>query len=166
MKYKLITNVGFADYGDARMWCHALLIDMEAHEGLGDGIRQIRGLTYGGMPVFTLWIEPDSPIEIKDAKGDTILLSNDGNAYDLGGVVVSANGRDGKPLTVRLSIDNFRGKVVIEDVEQTGCPFGDEVDDRILPHAGGSAYPRVEWTLIPSRLKRPTQQISHDSSKR
>lgn len=154
MKWKLVTNVGFADYRDARMWCHAFLIDMEGRKGFGDDIRQMRGLTYGGMPVFTVWIDTSSPVEIKDAEGNAVLMSNDGNTYNLGGLIVSAKGRDGAPVVVGLGIDDFKGKMVVEDVEQEGAPFGGEIDERILHHAGGKAYPSVVWKPIPDRTRK------------
>lgn len=153
-KWKLITNIKFADYKESRIWCHAFLIDMEAHRGFGDDIRQMRGLGYGGINSCTIWIRPDSEIRIQDTEGNTVLISHDGKNYNLGGVIVKATARDGHLLEIGLGIDNFRGNVVIEDIEQERPPFGDELDERILPHATGQAYPRVEWTMIPERFKR------------
>lgn len=161
-KYRLVTNVSYLDYQDTRIWCHALLINLEGHRGFGtEDIQQIRALTYGGLPVCTFWIQPDSEVDLKDAKGNTILMSHDGNHYNLGGMIVRARKRDGSPLEFALGIDDFRGKMVIEDIEQEGCPFGDQIDERILPHAGGQAYPRVEWTMIPSRFKPVMKEDSH-----
>lgn len=154
-KWKLITNVSFADCGGVRAWCHALLIDMKGRDGFfNEEIRQIRGLTYGGLPVFTIWIDPKSEIEFFDSSGSAVLLSHDGKAYDLGGIVVRAKGRDGKQVDIGLGIDNFRGKMVIEDIDQECAPFGDEIDERILPHAGGQAYPAAVWTMIPESMKK------------
>lgn len=149
IKWKLITNVSFADIGEVRAWCHALLIDMEPHKGFGDSIRQIRGLSYGGLPTFTVWIDPKSEVEILDAHGNVVMMSHDGNAYNLGGCIVRAKARDGKMLEIGLGIDDFRGKMVIEDIEHESCPFGEEIDRRILPHAGGGAYPSVVWMPVP-----------------
>jgi hypothetical protein len=154
-KWKLITNVSFADYQETRIWCHGFLIQMDGGPGfLSEPIRQMRAITYGGLNSATFWIKPDSEVQIFDAEGNTVLMSQDGNDYNLGGMIVRATGRDGKLLEIALGIDNFRGKMVIEDIEQEGCPFGDEIDERILPHAGGQAYPRVEWTMLPERFKR------------
>jgi hypothetical protein len=154
-KWRLITNISFLDYQETRIWCHALLIDLEGRPGFGkDKIRQIRALGYGGLSACTFWIDPDSEIDLKDAEGNTVLLSHDGNQYNLGGMIVRAKSRDGKPLEFALGIDDFRGKMVVEDIERECFPDGDEFDERILPHAGGSAYPRVEWTMIPQRFKK------------
>lgn len=158
-KWKLITNISFADYQGVRVWCHAFLIDIEPHRGLGSDIRQMRGLNYGGIATCTFWIDPKSEIQIQDAEGNTILMSHDGKDYNLGGVILKATGRGGEPIEIALGIDNFRGKVMIEDIEQECCPFGDEIDERILPHAGGQAYPRVEWTMIPSRFKKTLKEV-------
>lgn len=153
-KWRLVTNVSYLDYQEARIWCHALLIDLYARPGFGSNeIRQIRALTYGGLPVCTFWIQPDSEVNLTDAEGNTILMSHDGKQYNLGGMIVRAKKRDGSSLEFALGIDDFRGKMVIEEVEQEGAPFGDEIDERILPHAGGQAYPRVEWTTIPECFK-------------
>jgi len=161
-KYRLVTNVSFLDYQEARIWCHALLIDLDGHPGfMREDVRQIRALTYGGMPVCTFWIQPDSEVDLQDAQGNTILMSHDGNEYNLGGMIVRAKKRDGSPLEFALGIDDFRGKMVIEEIEQEGCPFGDQIDERILPHAGGSAYPRVEWTPIPAGLKGVVKGDNH-----
>lgn len=153
-KWRLITNISFADYKEARIWCHAFLIDMDPHRGFGDDIRQMRGLAYGGIPACTFWIDPKSEIHVEDTEGNTILMSHDGNDYNLGGVIVRAKNRCGEPLVIALGIDNFRGKIVIEDIESERPPFGDDLDEKILPHASGQAYPRVEWTVIPERFKR------------
>lgn len=151
-RWKLVTNVKFLDYQEARIWCHALLIDMDVCRITSEPIRQIRGVGYGGLSACTFWIAPNSEIDLKDAEGNTVLLSHDGNAYNLGGMIVRATDREGKPLELALGTDNFRTKMVVEDIEQQSPPFGDEIDKRILPHASGQAYPRVEWTLIPPRL--------------
>lgn len=153
-KWRLITNISFADYKGSRIWCHAFQIDMESRTGFGDSTRQMRGMNYGGIPTCTFWIDPKSEIQVQDALGNTILMSHDGNDYNLGGVVVKAKDRAGEPLVIALGIDNFRSKIVIEDVEGEGPLFGDDLDEKILPHAGGQAYPRVEWTMIPERFKK------------
>lgn len=160
-KWRLITNINFADYKETRIWCHAFLIDMEPQPGFGNNIRQMRGLNYGGIPTCTFWIDPKSEILIQDVQGNTILMSHDGNDYNLGGIVVNAKNRAGEPLVIALGIDNFRGKIVIEDFENERPPFGDDLDNKILPHAGGQAYPRVEWTLIPSHFKQAQKEGIH-----
>lgn len=154
-KYKLITNISYADYEGVRIWCHGFLIQMTARDAFREHpIRQMHAQGYGGLNVCTFWIDPKSEIKLEDAEGNTVLLSHDGNAYNLGGLIVRATERGGKPLVIALGIDDFRGKIVIEDLEQESCPFGDEFDERVLPHAGGQAYPRVEWTMIPERFKK------------
>jgi hypothetical protein len=120
----------------------------------------MRAITYGGLNSATFWIKPDSEIHLSDTEGNAILLSHDGNTYNLGGMIVRAIDRKGQPLEIGLGIDDFRGKMVVEDIEREGCPFGDEIDERILPHAGGQAYPRVEWTYIPARFKKAAKKAA------
>lgn len=150
-KDALLLNVGHVDYHGARLWCHAVYIDRLGKKLADTPSRQIRGLTYGGMPVFTCWLNPDDSVEVEALDGGKmLLLSHDGNTHPLdGGALVRVNG----VATLAVLADDFRRPVEVRAWPDRQ-PFGDELDELILPYCGGSNYPRPAWQPIPERFRR------------
>lgn len=148
VRWMFITNVGFVDFFGVRLWCNAIIIDEPTRDGRGGDIRQIRGLTWGGMDVFTMWISPpESEVEIIDAKGGRlIMMSNDGNNYNMdSGIIIKAGKQE-----IKAYQDDYKKPISIER-NVAPVPFGDVVDEEILKYSGGINYPRVVWTRKPER---------------
>jgi hypothetical protein len=150
MTWTYITNVRYVDY-HARLWCHAVLIDNEPRKGLFDQpMRQIRGQTWGGLDVFTIWIDPEAEVSLSDEKGGHFVMLSDDGMYNMdGGLRIEIGDID----LLFVSPDDYRQPIKIEKVDHV--PFGDEVDRRLLKFSGGTAYPRIVWTHI--RKKEQTQ---------
>ena len=108
-KYIQITNVSHVTgSGPDRVahWAQFLLIDRD--RGDCPGTKQIRGFTYGGLPVFTYWIG-NEPVEVKQdgtlkiGKLELMFYKQDQN----------------KPFSIKeISVD--------------ACPWGASVDEEIL----------------------------------
>lgn len=144
MKWTLITNVSHVDFNGARLWCRYVTIDEKKNNDLSDplNIRQIRGATYGGLSVFTLWINPVEDVEIiAKAGGQMVILSQDDNLYNLdSGIIIKT-----KDYQIEVIKDSHEKPISIETIEQQMYPHGNQVDDLINKYSGGSAYPKVVW---------------------
>lgn len=146
-RFTVITNMSHVDIGGARLWCHALIVDNEARDGLGTkDLRQIRGSTWGGLDVFTIWIDPGAEISFRDHEGGQfVMMSDDGN-YNLDSATILVV--DGKDV-LGISQDDHRQSLCMEQEDKV--PFGDTLDVKLFPYAGGCAYPCVMWRSLPGK---------------
>ena len=146
-RFTVITNISHVDYQGSRLWCHAIIIDNEPRDGLGKkDLRQIRGSTWGGLNVFTIWINPVAEVSFRDHKGGHMIMMSDNGNYNLDAATILVI--DGKDVC-GMSTDDHGQPLHIEQVDEV--PFGDILDAMLFPYAGGCAYPRVVWTSLPSK---------------
>lgn len=151
----------------ARLWARFILIDAapdkESRRGL-DGIRQIRGFTNGGLPVFTYWIHPDAEVSFEPVHGGSKkMIGNDGKVFNLdSGVAIKASWPDASKPDGKQEIvltagaaDHMNPRIAVEEIEVDHSPHGPEVDEDILksymaPNYCVTAYvPRreaLEWS--------------------
>ena len=147
LRYTQISNISCVDLSDGtRTWASFVLIDMphtgeHARKGPLDDVRQIRGFTNGGLPVFTVWVDPKSTIKYENREGGNIvLLSDAGNINMDAGVFVVMGDKK-----VFLAKADTRKPFDIREIEVEMCPFGSEVDAAILEHYNAPNYPVVAY---------------------
>jgi len=141
-KITVIYNVSHVEYPGARIWCHGITIDNTREETLVS--RQLRGFTYGGMPVFTIWLN-DAEVKIKNRKGGNIVMpKHDDKILNMdSGVEINFENSAGEPGIILAIREDPRQSIKICQAEKQ--PFGDSADMLILPYCGGINYPKVVW---------------------
>ncbi len=112
-KITLLTNINFAQIGDLRLECHALLIESGEKSTFGEGVtHKLRGFgTTGCAGIFTQWLS-DGAFTLKPAESKNVDFMADNGTM--------------KPLFsgANLCID---GREYFLQIEDRNCPF-DEAD--------------------------------------
>lgn len=153
--WTLLTNIMYADIKELKamkMWCNGILIDNDKTKGLSEGnyIRQLKGLSWGGLSVFTLWIDPYGEVTFEDNKGGkVVMLQDNGETLPLdSSICIKVNSIE----VLRAYKDHLKQPIYKKVYNHP--PFGNEYDKLVLPCSSGNAYPRTIWTPIPNHLNR------------
>jgi hypothetical protein len=139
LNYTQITNVRFVDHLRSRLWAEFILIDGPIdpnNKSPFDNIRQIRGLTNGGLPVFTFWIKPDTDIKIQTQNNGSFVLLSEKEPINIGsGIRIIAD-----DLVLDVAIADHEQSIDIQHIQVESAPHGSTVDREILKYYKAPNY--------------------------
>ncbi len=129
--FSLYTNIAYIDYKGVRLWVNALLIEdkIERTDSLLDN-RQLRGLGFYPVHVFTIWLDPQADIEFyRYDQGRLKMISHDGSILSLeADLVLKTKDRDGREIVLRIAPSDLRNRE-LKAIKDLTYPISQDVLD-------------------------------------